>query len=72
MKKGGRYIVEKPGDTPKRVQHTKDHPDGHAPRDKKGKRLDRDDVPVEEVTEEEVTEPAEKPAAKSKKQNGSK
>lgn len=64
MKEGGRYLVKKPGDKPKRVQYTKDHPDGNAPRNSKGKRLD---------VEAEVKQPSDSDTAESsKKQSGSK
>lgn len=46
MKEGGRYIVKKAGAKPERVEFTRPHPEGNAPRDEKGNRLDIEQPPV--------------------------
>lgn len=38
---GGAYRADKPNTKPKLVERTQDHPDGNAPRDENGRRLDR-------------------------------
>lgn len=38
---GGRYVKDPKTGKPERVEHTTPHPDGAAPRDARGRRLDR-------------------------------
>ncbi len=46
---GGRYTAAKSkGGKPKRIEGTEPHPEGNAPRDAEGKRLDRAGAPAPE------------------------
>ena len=65
MNEGGSYKVSKPGDKPKLVERTKDHPEGNRPRDAKGK-------PLPSARDQAAPPEAAKPASAPKSDTGTK